>query len=324
MKAVIQSAFGRATDVLSVAEVEQPRVGAADVLVRVEAVGIAKGNWLITHGLPYIARPSYGWRSPKERIAGLAFAGVVEAVGADVAAFMPGDAVFGTHAGALAELVAVPERAITRKPDNVDFDQAAAAPISGVAALQAVRAAKVQRGQRVLVIGASGGVGSFAVQVARAMGAIVTAVASTRNLPLLRALGAAEVIDYTREEVTERRGAFDAAIDIAGNRPVRRLLRTLTPDGTLVIVGGTGSRWTMGFERTVGGMLLSPFVRQRIVGLISESNQADLEALAELMAAGRVTPVVHGHVPFEQAAEAIESAGSNRGKGTVVVTLRAA
>lgn len=322
MKAIIQSAFGPAHDVLAVAEIERPAVGAADVLVRVLAAGVAKGNWLITHGLPWIARPSYGWRTPKERVAGLQFAGVVEAVGAEVAAFSTGDAVFGTHAGALAEFVAVPERAMARKPDSVTFEEAAAAPISGLAALQAVRdAGKVQPGQRVLVVGASGGVGSFAVQVAKALGAEVTGVASTQSLALVRELGADHVVDYTREDVTARLGAYDVVIDIAGNRPVSHLRRALAPGGTLVIVGGTGSRLTMGFERTIGGMLLSPFVKQRIVGLISTPNQADLEALAELMAHGKVVPAVERRFALEEAAEAIETVGSGRAKGTPVVTF---
>jgi NADPH:quinone reductase-like Zn-dependent oxidoreductase len=283
-------------------------------------VGVGKGIWLITYGLPYIARPSYGWRTPKERVAGLAFSGVVETVGAEVDRFAVGDEVFGSHAGALAECIVVPEGAIARKPDSVDFEQAAAAPISGLAALQAVRAGKVEPGHHVLVIGASGGVGSFAVQVAKASGATVTGVASTRNLDLLRRLGADHVIDYTREEIPEK-PVYDVIIDIAGNRPVTRLRRALVAAGTLVIAGGTGSRLTMGFERTIGGMLLSPFVRQRIVGLISTPNQRDLEALAELMASGKVVPVVQRRFRFEQAADAIELAGSGRGSGTPVVDV---
>jgi NADPH:quinone reductase-like Zn-dependent oxidoreductase len=322
MKAVVQSAFGPAHEVLSIAEIARPSIDAADVLVRVEAAGIAKGTWLMTHGLPYIARPSYGWRTPRERVAGLQFAGTVEAVGAEVDAIAPGDAVFGTHARALAELVAAPASALARKPDTIDFEQAAAAPIPGLAALQAVRnAGRVQAGQRVLVIGASGGVGSFTVQIARAYGASVTGVASTRNLEMVRGLGAERVIDYTREEIAAGPSLYDVIIDIAGNRRVAHLRRALQPEGTLVIVGGTGSRWTMGFERTIAGMLLSPFVRQRIVGLISTPNQADLQALATLMASGQVIPVVRHRVPLERTPEAIEAVGAGKGHGTLVVTL---
>ena len=323
MKAIVQTAFGAATDVLSLAEVDQPALGAGQVLVRVEAVGIAKGNWLITNGLPYIARPAYGMRTPKERVAGLEFAGVVEAVGDDVVSFSVGDAVFGLHAGALAEYVAAPPTALARKPPGVSFAQAAAAPISGLTALQAVRdGGHVQPGQRVLVLGASGGVGSFVVQIAKAFGADVTGVASTRNLDVVRALGADRVIDYTREDPVAGRPGYDVIIDIAGNRPVSRLRRALAPKGTLVIVGGTGGRWTMGFGRTVGAMMLAPFVRQRIVGLLSKPNPSDLQALADLMATERLRPVVQAPYPLARAAEAVESVGrGTHGNGTLVVAV---
>ena len=322
MRAVVQSAFGSATDVLSVAEVERPSTGRTEVLVRVRAAGIAKGSWLITHGLPYIARPSYGIRTPKHHVAGLEFAGTVEAVGEGAVAFGIGDAVFGACAGALAEYVAVPPDALAIKPEGVSFEQAAAAPISGMAALQAVRdGGRVQPGHRVLVIGASGGVGSFAVQIAKAFGAEVTGVASTRNLAMVRALGADHVIDYTREDPVSRNSRYDVVIDIAGNRPVSRLRRALTGEGALVIVGGTGGRWTFGFERTIGAMLLAPFVRQRIVGLLSKPIQHDLSVLAELMASGRLRPVVQSSYPLSRAAEAIEAVGAGHGSGTLVVTV---
>jgi len=322
MKAVVQSGFGSPAEVLSIAEIERPGVGRGDVLVAVKAVGIAKGNWLITHGLPYIARPAYGIRVPKQRVAGLQFSGTVTAAGEDVVGINVGDALFGVHAGALAEFVAVPVHAVAFKPSRVSFEQAAASPISGVTALQAIRdAGRVKAGSRVLVIGASGGVGSFAVPIAKAFGAEVTAVVSTRNLTLVRDLGADHVVDYTREDPDDASRQYDVIIDIAGNRPVSRLRRALVADGTLVIVGGTGSRWTMGFERTIGAMLLAPFVRHRIVGLISKPGQSDLNVLAELMASGRVTPVVQSRVPLDRAAEAIEDAGTGHGAGTIVVSL---
>jgi NADPH:quinone reductase-like Zn-dependent oxidoreductase len=322
MRAVVQSGFGSATDVLSVAEVERPAVGRGNVLIGVKAVGIAKGNWLITHGLPYIARPLYGMRTPKQRVAGLQFAGTVAALGDDVDGFTVGDALFGIHAGALAEFVAVPVDAVAVKPSSVSFEQAAAAPISGSAALQAIRdSGRVQAGHRVLVIGASGGVGSFAVQIAKAFGAEVTGVAGTRNLAMILELGADHVVDYTREDPTASRRPYDVIVDIAGNRPLSRLRRALVPDGTLVIVGGTGSRWTMGFERTIGGMLLAPFVRQRIIGLLSQPKQRDLTVLAGLMASGKLTPVVQSQYPLTRAAEAIEGVGASHGAGTTVVTL---
>jgi NADPH:quinone reductase-like Zn-dependent oxidoreductase len=309
--------------VLSIEEVDQPTAADGGVLVRVQAVGVAKGNWLITHGLPYIARPAYGIRKPKERIAGLQFAGTVEALGDGSDGFAQGDPVFGMHAGALAECVAIPVTAIAPTPASVTFEQAAVAPISGIAALQAIRdGGKVKPGHRVLVIGASGGVGSFAVQVAKAFGAEVTGVASTRNLAMLHELGADHVIDYTREDPTDGSRAYDVIVDIAGNRKVSALRRALVRNGTLVIVGGTGGRWTMGFGRTVGGMLLAPFISQGIVGLISQPNHDDLLALAGLMDAGRVTPLVQHRYPLDRAAEAIEAAanGSGAGTGVVVVT----
>lgn len=322
MKALVQSGFGSTADVLSVAELDRPAVGATDVLVQVRAVGIARGNWLITHGLPYIARPVYGLRTPKLKVAGLQLAGTVAALGQDVDRFAIGDPVFGSCANALAEQVAAPIDALVKKPDNVSFEQAAAVSISGLAALQAVRdGGRVRPGHRALVIGASGGVGSCAVQIAKAFGGQVTGVASSRNLPLVRDLGADDVIDYTREDPIGRRPGYDVIIDVAGNRPVSRLRGALAPDGALVIVGGTGGRWTMGFGRTIGAMLLAPFVRQRLVSVLARTNRADLGVLADLMASGRLTPVVQALYPLARAAEAIESLGTGHGTGTPVVTL---
>ncbi len=322
MKAIIQSGFGVATEVLSLADVAKPSVGPGDVLVRVEAAGVAKGNWLITRGLPYIARPSYGIRTPKHPIAGLEFAGTVAAVGEGVDGFAIHDAVFGLHPGAFAEFVAAPVADLAPVPAEISFEQAAAAPISGLAALQAVRdAGRVGPGHRVLVIGASGGVGSFAVQIAKAFGAEVTGVASTRNLDGVRELGADHVVDYTRDDPTAGSPGYDVIIDLAGNRPVSRLRKALAPEGTLAIVGGTGGRWTMGFGRTIGGVLLAPFVRQRIVAVLSTANQKDLGVLADLMATGKLTPVVQPPEPLDRAAEVIERVGAGHGKGTMVLAI---
>lgn len=321
MRALTQSAFGPAPEVLSVQNVAAPTPAAGELLVRVRAAGIAKGNWLVTRGLPFIARPSYGFRRPTDPIAGLQFAGVVEATNAPDSGLAVGDEVFGQHPGAFAELVAVPAAMVARKPALVSFAQAAATPISGFAALQAVRAAALAPGQRVLVVGASGGVGSFTVQIAKGKGAHVTGVASTRNIERLRALGADDVIDYTRERIDARGELYDAVIDIAGNRPVSALRRVLTPTGTLVIVGGSGGRWTMGFQRTLGAMLLNRFVRQRLIGLLSQPNAADLNELASLMADGTITPLVHPPVQLERAADAIERVGRGEVAGSLVVAL---
>ncbi|MBX3174456.1 MAG: NAD(P)-dependent alcohol dehydrogenase [Gemmatimonadaceae bacterium] len=320
MRALVQSAFGPAADVLAVRTVDRPALSEGEVLVRVKAAGVGKGIWLITHGLPYIARPAYGFRTPKEPIAGLEFSGVVEAVSEGVTDLKRGDAVFGQGPGAFAEFVAVPATELARKPETVTHAQASIVPVSGLTALQAVRdAAGVTTGQRVLIVGASGAVGSFAVQVAKAHGAHVTGVASSRNLDRLRALGADEVIDYTREDITSRGTPFDVVIDIAGNRSVSSLRSVLTPTGSLVIVGGTGGRLTMGFGRTVGGMLTNPFVKHRIVGLLANPNQKDLALLAEHMAAGKLHPAAQEPVPLDRAAEAIESVGRGKGFGVVVI-----
>jgi NADPH:quinone reductase-like Zn-dependent oxidoreductase len=320
MRALTQTAFGPATQVLSIQHVDVPTPAPGELLVRVRAAGIAKGNWLVTRGLPLIARPSYGLRRPAHTVAGLEFAGVVEATNAPDSDLSVGDEVFGQHPGAFAELVAVPPSAVARKPAHVSFAQAAATPISGIAALQAVRAASVAQGQRVLVVGASGGVGSFTVQIAKGLGAHVTGVASARNLERVRTLGADDVIDYTHEDIGARGTPYDAVIDIAGNRAVSALRRVLTPEGCLVIVGGSGGRWTMGFERTVGAMLLDRFVRHRIVGLLSEPNATDLTELAGLMESGTITPLVHAPVQLEAAAAAIERVGRGEVAGTLVVT----
>ncbi len=322
MRAIVQSGFGVAADVLTVAEVAKPLAGPGEVLVQIEAAGVAKGNWLITRGLPYIARPMYGVLTPKHRVAGLQFAGTVAALGEGVDGFEIGDAVFGLHAGAFAEFVAAPVDALARVPAGISFGQAAATPISGLAALQAVRdAGRVRPGHRVLVIGASGGVGSFAVQIAKAFGAEVTGVASTRNLDTVREVGADHVVDYTREDPTAGRPGYDVIVDLAGNRPVSRLRNALAPEGTLAIVGGTGGRWTMGFGRTIGGVILGRFVRQRIVAVLSEANQEDLGVLADFMAAGKLRPIVQPPEPFDRAAEVIEMVGAGHGGGTMVLTL---
>lgn len=321
MRAVVQSAFGPAPRVLSIQQVPVPAAAPGEALVRVKAAGVARGNWLVTHGLPLIARPAYGMRRPSAPIAGLQFAGVIDAPPNGETDLRVGDAVFGQHSGSFAELVAVPLTRLARKPDNVSFSEAASAPIPGIAALQALRASALVAGQRVLIVGASGAVGSYVVQMAKGLGAHVTGVASARNLARLRALGADDLIDYAREQIDARGVPYDVVIDIAGNRRVSALRRVLTPTGTLVIVGGTGSRLTMGFERTVGAMLLDRFVTHRIVGLLSQPNREDLAALGELMARGIVRPEVQSTLPLEAASDAVERAGRGEGAGGLVLAI---
>lgn len=323
MKAIIHEEFGSPRDVLTVRDVDTPTIGDGEVLVEVRATAVAKGDWLVSHGLPYIARPMYGIRRPKQRIAGLETAGVVVDVGPGVTGFEKGDEVFGwTDGGSLAEFVAVPADHLTHKPESLTFAEAAAIPVSGFAALQAVRdTARVEPGTRVLVIGASGGVGSFAVQIASAFGGEVTGVASTRNLSMVRELGADHVIDYTQESITEGGRRFDVIIDIAGNRSLGELRKALTKDGIAVIVGGTGGKTTMGFGRTIRAMFVSPFVSQTLKPLLSKPNHDDLVVLAELVDQGRLTPAVQATYPLEQAAEAIELVGAGRSRGKTVVTV---
>lgn len=321
MNAILHRAFGPPAEVLEYARVDTPTPDPDQVLVRVEAAAVARGDWLITQGLPYIARPMYGLARPRAPVAGLHLAGVVEAVGNEVSGVRPGDEVFGTHAGTLADFVAVPHGRLARKPPGVSFEAAAAAAGSGMTALQAVRdAAGAGPGQRVLVIGASGGVGSFAVQIAAALGAEVTGVASTPNLEVVRSLGAQHVIDYRHQDLMAHGGGYDAILDLAGNRPIGALRRALAPRGTLVVVGGTGGRWTMGFGRTIRAMLVSPFVSQRLLGFFTEARQADLQELADLMEAGTVTPLIEHRFPLREAPEAIERLGTGHGRGTLVVT----
>ena len=321
MNAIVHKAFGPPEEVLQLAQLDPPTPAPDQVLVRVESAALAKGDWLITMGLPYIARPMYGLRRPKAPVAGLHFAGVVTAVGEAVADLRPGDEVFGTHSGTLADFVAVPENRLALKPSGVSFEAAAAAAGSGLTALQAVRdAAGAGPGQRLLVIGASGGVGSFAVQIAVALGAEVTGVASTPNLEVVRSLGAHHVIDYRREDLMAHGGGYNAILDLAGNRPIPVLRRALAPGGTLVVVGGTGGRWTMGFGRTIRAMLLSPFVQQQLKGFFTVPRQEDLKELARLMEDGAVTPLVETRYPLRDAPHAIELLGSGHGRGTPVVT----
>lgn len=323
MKAIIQSAFGEPQVVLVVHDIDRPVPSASDVLVQVSAAGIAKGTWLMAQGLPYIARPMYGLRTPKQRIAGLQFAGTVVAAGASVTTVSVGDTVFGLHGGTLAECIAVPAAMVVPVPLNITAEQAAVTPVSGITALQAVRdAGRVTDGHKVLVLGASGGVGSFVVQIAKAYGAHVTGVASTRRLDLLRDIGVDRAVDYTTTDPLAGGPEYDVIIDIAGNRPVSRLRAALHPEGTLVIVGGTGGRATMGFGRTVAGVIAGKFVRQRIVGLISDPSPRDLAALAALIANGQVRPLVQQPTfPFVRSADAIDAVWAGRGPGTPVVTL---
>jgi NADPH:quinone reductase-like Zn-dependent oxidoreductase len=324
MKAVVQDRYGPAPeDLFRVAAIGRPTIGDGEVLVRVHAASVDRGTWHIMAGLPYPLRlAGFGVRRPKYANPGRSLAGTVEAVDAGGTGFAPGDEVYGTCNGSFAEYATAPADQLAPKPANLTFEQAAAAPISAVTALQGLRdRGQVRPGQKVLIVGASGGVGTFAVQIAKAFGAEVTGVCSTSKVDLVRSLGADHVIDYTADDADGGQ-RYDVVLDTGGHRSLRRLRRTLTPHGTLVIVGSeTDGRWLGGFDRTIRAMLLSPFVGQKLAPLASTENAADLIVLTGLVESGRVTPVVDRTYPLEEAAAAIRHMLDGKARGKVVVSV---
>lgn len=322
MKAIVQETYGP-PDVLRLAEVDRPRVGKRDVLVRVHAAGLDPGVWHLMTGRPYLVRlMGYGLCRPKCAVAGQDVAGRVAAVGAEVTRLRPGDEVFGVCDGAFAEYACGREDALAPKPANLTFEQAAVTPTSACTALEALRdAARVQPGQTVLVIGAGGGVGTFAVQIARAFGAEVTGVCSVAKTALVRAIGARHAIDYTREEFAGGR-RYDVILDAAGNRPLAHLRRALAPAGTLVVIGGEGGgRWLGGVDRQLRALLLSPFVRQTLRPLFSTVTADDLRRLRELLEAGKVVPVIDRTWPLSEAAEAVRHLEAGHARGKVAIRV---
>ncbi|GHD49491.1 NAD(P)-dependent alcohol dehydrogenase [Mycetocola manganoxydans] len=324
MRAIIQHRYG-APDVLAVEHVDQPEIGDDDVLVRVAAAGVDAGVWHTVAGKPYLLRLfGFGFRAPKQKTPGRDVAGHVTQVGSNVTRFALGDEVFGTTLeGSFAEFTRVPAERLALKPANVSFEQAAVTPISGCTALHGLRdAGRLAAGQRVLVLGAGGGVGSFAVQIAVAMGASVTGVCSTDKVEFVRSLGAAQVIDRTREDFAAGPGGYDLILDTAGHNSLRRLRRMLSRRGTLVIVGGEGGGPLLGgFGRSLRALVVSAFVPQRLVGLMSEEDLPTLEALAALVAHGSVVPPVDRVFPLERAGDAIEYLHAGRPLGKVVVKV---
>lgn len=305
------------------ATVPRPAVGDGEVLVRVQAASVDRGTWHIMAGLPYPIRlAGFGLRRPKYANPGRSLAGMVHAVGAGVAGFAPGDEVFGIGASTFAVYATARAAKLARKPANLSFEQAAAVPVSGLTALQAVRDhAHVRAGDTVLIIGASGGVGSFAVQIAKALEARVTGVASSAKLDTVRALGADSVIDYTRQDVADGH-RYDVILDTGGNTRLSYLRRALTPGGRLVIVGGeTGGRLLGGSGRQLRATLLSPFLSQQLGTFVASENAADLTALAELIEAGTLTPAIDRSYPLAETAAAIRHLLSGRTRGKVVVSV---
>jgi NADPH:quinone reductase-like Zn-dependent oxidoreductase len=324
MRAIVQDAYGEA-DVLRLAEIDRPAIGDDEVLVRVHAAGVDQGAWHLMAGLPYPVRlAGYGVRAPKTPVRGRELAGRIEAVGRGVTTLRPGDEVFGVAEGAFAEYAPAAAAKLAPKPGGLTFQQAAALPISGLTALQAVRdQGRVTAGDRVLVIGASGGVGSFAVQIAKAFGAEVTGVASTGKVDLVRSLGADHVIDYRLgDDLGAGERGYDVIIDTGGNRPLRVLRRALTPTGTLVLVGAeTGGRWLGGTDRQLRAMVLSRFVRQRLRTFIASEKAADLLSLSALVESGAVTPVVDRTFPLAETPAAIRHMRERKARGKVVIDV---
>jgi NADPH:quinone reductase-like Zn-dependent oxidoreductase len=328
MKAVVHRCYG-SPDVLTYEDISKPTPADDEVLVRVHASAVNPLDWHYLEGTPYLVRIEAGFGKPDDPRLGVDFAGTVEAVGKSVKRFKPGDEVFGGRFGAFAEYVTVrEERAVALKPGNLTFEQAASVPIAGLTALQAVRdAARVQPGQKVLIIGASGGVGTFAVQIAKSFGAEVTGVCSTRNLDMVRSLGADHVIDYTREDFTRSGQRYDMIMDNVGNRSLPELLafrHLLNPKGIFVLIGGGGphaGRWIGPMGTWADLYILSPFLSQRYTALLAQLNKEDLAKVGELMQAGKVTPAIDRRYKLSELAAAIRYLEDGHARGKLVIDV---
>lgn len=324
MKAIVHDKYGEADDVLRLDDIDRPQIAAGEVLLRVHAAGLDRGVWHMMAGLPYPIRlAGYGLRAPKNPVIGTDLAGRVEAVGAEVTHLQIGDEVYGAGHGSFAEFSRADADKLARIPKNLTFEQAAALPVSACTALQAVRdRGKVQQGQQVLVVGASGGVGSYIVQIAKARGAVVTGVCSSGKVDMVRSLGAARVIDHETEDFAGDGKQYDVILDTGGMAPLGRLRRALTPHGTLVIVGGeTGGRLLGGSERALRAMALSPFTGQRLGTFVATVKGDDLNELTELVEAGHVTPKIDKTYPLGSVAEAIRYMQAGQARGKVVITI---
>ncbi len=323
MKAIVRDTYG-SLDVLELSDIDKPEIGDEEVLVRVHAAGVGRDVWHVMTGLPYPIRlAGYGLRAPKNPVIGSDVAGVVEAVGKNVTRFQSGDEVFGIGKGSFAEYARALEDKLAPRPANLSFEQAAVVAISGLTALQGLRDhGKVRPGQEVLVIGASGGVGTYAVQLAKAFGAHVTGVCSTPKVDLVRSIGADHVIDYTREDFAEGEQCYDLILDIGGNSTLSRLRRALAFRGTLIITGGEGGgRWLGGTDRQLRALILSRFVDQKLGTFISKENHEDLLVIKGLIESGKVTPVIDRTYPLAEASEAIRYLEEGYAQGKVVITV---
>jgi len=322
MQAMIQDTYGT-PEVMHLDDIETPAIGPHEVLVRVRAAGVNPADWAVMSGLPYIARPVYGLRKPKNAVRGTDVAGTVDAVGAAVTRFKVGDAVYGSAKGSYAEYAAAAEDELALKPANLSFEQAATVPMAGFVALQAIRDhGHVQAGQRVLINGASGGIGTFAVQIAKALGAEVTAVVSTRNVELVRSLGADHVIDYTTEDFTRNGQQYDFILDNVSNHSLSDLRRALTPTGMLVPNGGRFDKtWMASGGRIVQGKVMFQFGDQTLGNFLMSSNHEDLVTLTGLIETGKVTPVIDRTYPLRETARALGHVGDGHARGKVAITI---
>jgi NADPH:quinone reductase-like Zn-dependent oxidoreductase len=322
MKAIVYRCYG-SPDVLTYEDIEKPMPGDDEVLVKVHAASVNPLDWHYMRGSPYFIRLGSGVGAPKDIRLGVDFAGTVEAVGKDVQQFKPGDEVFGGANGAFSEYVTVRDsRALAMKPANITFEQAASVPIAAITALQALRdKGKIKTGHRVLINGASGGVGTFAVQIAKSFGAEVTGVCSTRNVEMVRSIGADHVFDYKKENYTESGKQYDLIIDNVGNHSLLANRRVLSPEGVLVIVGGAGGNWLGPLIRPIKALLLSPFVGQEFVLILAQLRQEDLAILGDLMQAGTVTPVIDRSYRLSEVPAAIRYSEEGHARGKIVVDL---
>ncbi len=321
MRAIVQDTYGSA-DVLRLARISPPEIAEDEVLLHVHAAGLDRGTWHLMTGRPYLLRLVSGIRRPKNPVPGVDVAGTVVAVGSAVTRFSAGDEVFGFGKGSFAEYAVAPEGLLARKPVNATFEQVAVVPVSAATALQALcDVGHVEQGQTVLIIGASGGVGSYAVQLAKAFGAEVTGVCSTTKLDLVRSLGADHVIDYTRDDFADGPERYDLILDIGGNPALSRLRRALTPTGTAVIVGGEEGGNLTGMNRQLRALALSSFVRQRLTMFIAKQRSRDLERLTELIDAGKVTPSIDRTYPLDQVPEAMRHLEAGKARGKVAITI---
>jgi NADPH:quinone reductase-like Zn-dependent oxidoreductase len=319
MRAIVYKEYGTA-DVMRLADVDRPVIGAGEVLVQVRAAGLDRGAWHVMTGLPYAGRLAFGVRAPKAAVLGGELAGVVVAVGSDVTRFQPGDEVFGVGKGSFAEFAAARQDRLAPKPSNLTFEQAATLPISAVTALQGLcDVGHLEAGQKVLVIGASGGVGTYAVQIAKALGAEVTGVCSPGKADLVRSIGADHVIDYTTNDFADGGQRYDLILDIGGNSSLKRLRSALTPKGALVITGGEdGGKW-LGVGRQFRSLFVSPFVGQRLKSFLAKSNRARLERLTELAENGQIVPVIEKTYPLSEAPDAMRHLAGGHARGKLVI-----